>query len=65
MNNHPALNNWWLDKPRIYFKNGTWRCTALARSGAEHLQRDTPAKAYQAWQEYWDDIYRRLNASQT
>ena len=50
------------DKPRIYRKSGKWFCTSLARDSANSLGRDTPVGAYFAWLEYWDSIYRRLNA---
>ena len=50
------------DKPRIWRRGGKWFCASLARSSASSLGRDTPVAAYNAWLEYWDDIYRRLNA---
>ena len=53
---------WVGDKPHIFRREGKWFCTSLARSSASSLGRDTPVKAYFAWQLYWDDIYRRLNA---
>ena len=54
-----------LDKPHIYRKSGKWFCTSLARNTAGSLGRDTPVAAYNTWLEYWDDIYRRLNAPAT
>ena len=50
------------DKPHIYRESGKWFCTSLARDSANSLGRDTPVGAYFAWLEYWDDIYRKLNA---
>ena len=57
-----GYSTWVGDKPRIFRREGKWFCTSLARSSASSLGRDTPVAAYNAWLEYWDDIYRRLNA---
>lgn len=60
-----GYHNWVGDKPRIFRRDGKWFCTSLARNTASSLGRDTPVAAYNAWLEYWDDIYRRLNAPAT
>ena len=54
-----------IDKPHIYRRGGKWVCSSFARGLAWPMYHDTPAAAYNAWLEYWDDIYRRLNAPST
>lgn len=51
-----------IDKPHIRRRGGKWVCSSFARGPAWPMYQDTPAAAYNAWLEYWDDIYRRLNA---
>lgn len=57
---HPAKRV--IDKPHIYRKSGKWVCSSFARGLAGPMYQDTPSAAYNAWLEYWDDFYRRLNA---
>ena len=60
-----GYHTWVGDKPRIFRRDRKWFCTSLARNTASSLGRDTPVAAYNTWLEYWDDIYRRLNAPAT
>lgn len=53
------------DKPRIYRRGGKWVCSSFARGLAGPMYQETPVAAYNAWLEYWDDFYRRLNAPTT
>ena len=57
-----GYSTWVGDKPHIYRRGGKWVCSSFARGLARHMYQDTPVAAYNAWLEYWDDIYRRLNA---
>ena len=51
-----------IDKPHIYRRCGKWVCSSFARGLAGPMYQDSPVAAYNAWLEYWDDFYRRLNA---
>lgn len=51
-----------IDKPHIHRRGGKWVCSSFARGPAGPMYQDSPAAAYNAWLEYWDDFYRRLNA---